>query len=279
MYYLFDTVNFSLMWTGPPSRSQAFPFSIVGAPLAGADRNNLIFVNESTETMHTGNATYTYDISTITVYDNTSLEESWNSGAMRGVWWIRCIWDFDNDSNIEVLFSVMAIGSMVSHSVAIIEFPRGTEWPEGIDTGPPSVRIKAPVSGSGIHTDINITGDAQDDLVVDAVAVRIDNGSWLDAVRIYPERNTSCNWSLFWNTSGLENGSHIISVRAFDGEAWSQPVSVNVNFMSPVTEPPDGNQTRYVPTTSISDFPLPLCASAAGLAIIIAAVIMLARRK
>ena len=274
--YLYEMVNFSLIWTSPPSRSGGFPFGIFGAPLVGPDRNELLFVNYSSQTIHTEQSTNTYSVSTITIYDNTTLEQLWTSDILPGSWWIRTIWDFDNDSNMEVLFTSEDYRATPSGSVAILEFPRDRQWPVGIDSGPPSVRIKNPANGSRIQLNVNITGDAQDDRLVDAVMVRIDNGSWLDAVKRYPGRNDSCNWTFFWNISGLGNGTHTIYARSFDGLSWSPTVSVNVTILLVIPEPPGGNGTGR-PSESSGDEFWPLCLAGAVMILVLAALVLRTR--
>lgn len=86
----------------------------------------------------------------------------------------------------------------------------------------PSIIITSPSNEDDIGGLITIQGTADDfDGYVQKVEVRIDDGSWLTATGT----NT---WNYEWDTRTVINGFHTIYARSFDGESYSDTVSVNV---------------------------------------------------
>ena len=70
--------------------------------------------------------------------------------------------------------------------------------------------------------------------------IRINNGNWVTATG-------TTSWSYEWNTTTVENGQHTIYARAYDGEDYSNIVSINVNVFNnhkpfvEITEPENGS--------------------------------------
>ncbi|HTL18241.1 MAG TPA: alpha-amylase family glycosyl hydrolase, partial [Patescibacteria group bacterium] len=94
------------------------------------------------------------------------------------------------------------------------------------DLIPPTVAIQSPTNGSFVSGVAAISGTAADNLSVQKVEVRLDNGAWLQA-----SGTTAWNYNL--NTSNFLNGSHSISARATDGVGnFSLTNSVSVRFLN-----------------------------------------------
>ncbi|MCJ7572511.1 MAG: Ig-like domain-containing protein [Candidatus Thermoplasmatota archaeon] len=87
----------------------------------------------------------------------------------------------------------------------------------------PSVTITVPVDGSSVYGLVSIQGTAVDnDGVVQKVEVKIDDGSWMSATG-------TTNWNYNWDTTNVVNGYHVIHARSYDGESYSNEVSIGVN--------------------------------------------------
>jgi len=86
----------------------------------------------------------------------------------------------------------------------------------------PSVTITSPIDGSSVYGLVSIKGTAVDnDGVVQKVEVKIDDGSWMSATG-------TTNWNYNWDTTNVVNGYHVIHARSYDGESYSDEVSIGV---------------------------------------------------
>lgn len=78
------------------------------------------------------------------------------------------------------------------------------------DTTAPAVSVTAPAAGSAVSGTVSVSGSAADSgSSVARVEVRVDSGPWTSA-----SGTTSWTWS--WATSGLLDGTHILTARATD---------------------------------------------------------------
>jgi cyclomaltodextrin glucanotransferase len=90
----------------------------------------------------------------------------------------------------------------------------------------PTVAIQSPANGSSVGGLLAISGTAADNLSVQKVEIRFDNGAWLQA-------NGTTTWNYSLNTSNFLNGSRTISARATDtGGNLSLTNSVSVRFLN-----------------------------------------------
>lgn len=85
----------------------------------------------------------------------------------------------------------------------------------------PSVSIVTPADGIVIKTIITVSGRASDDDQVEGITFRIDEGEWMQA-------NGTSVWSFELDPRNLRKGQHTVDVVAFDGNNYSDPVSLNV---------------------------------------------------
>ena len=116
---------------------------------------------------------------------------------------------------------------------------------------PPACSISAPAQGTTVSGTVTVQGTASDqDGNVLLVEVRIDGGEWRGVYGTGP-------WSFRWNTKFLSNGEHTIDARAYDGNDFSQIVSVTVSVDNPAEAGPVSVQSN-----------------AAGIAAIVALVIL-----
>ncbi|UYP47384.1 hypothetical protein NEF87_003669 [Candidatus Lokiarchaeum ossiferum] len=92
------------------------------------------------------------------------------------------------------------------------------------DTTAPSVAITAPLNGVSVQNTITISATASDsESGMDKVQCKLDSGSWTD--------DTSSPYSWTWDTTQSTDGSHTITVRAYDvaGNYVEDSVTVVVN--------------------------------------------------
>lgn len=107
----------------------------------------------------------------------------------------------------------------------------------GGDTTPPAASISSPTAGSGVSGSIDVTGTATDNVGV--VEIQL----WVDGVLTATATSGASPFSIGWNTAAAVNGSHSLTVKAYDaaGNAGTSPaVSVTVNnvVIPPSTVPP-----------------------------------------
>jgi GH25 family lysozyme M1 (1,4-beta-N-acetylmuramidase) len=102
----------------------------------------------------------------------------------------------------------------------------------------PRVMITSPVDGALVAGQITILGEAHDpngDETIEYVFVQIDSGGWVE-----PDGKNF--WSLLWNTSRVDDGSHLISAVAIDNRGLQSPVdyvTVTVNNEEEPEKPSD----------------------------------------
>jgi predicted secreted protein len=109
----------------------------------------------------------------------------------------------------------------------------------GGDTTAPTATITSPAAGATVSGTISIQANASDNVGVTRVDFLVD-GAVLSS-------DTTSPYSASWNTTGAANGTHALTVRAFDAannQKTSAAVSVTVN-----------NGTTTAPTLTLSGVP------------------------
>lgn len=104
-----------------------------------------------------------------------------------------------------------------------LKFKTGTNT--FLDTIPPSVSITTPTNDSVTVGNLSVMGTAADNIAVQKVEVRLDNGPWQPA-----SGTTAWNYSL--NTSNFLNGPHTLVVRATDTANLSSTNLVSLRFFN-----------------------------------------------
>jgi hypothetical protein len=97
---------------------------------------------------------------------------------------------------------------------------------------PPSVNILAPGDNAVVNRSLYLAGKATAAPGAPAIAgveVKVDGGAWA-AGQYFPDNGT---WAFLLDTSGYRNGFHRLSVRAWDGLAYSSEASLNLTFANP----------------------------------------------
>lgn len=94
----------------------------------------------------------------------------------------------------------------------------------GVEGQLPSVEITSPQEGATVDGTVMVQGNASDadgNETLQQVEVRIDDGAWHTA-----DGNTS--WTYSWDTATVQDGSHTIEARSYDGGNYSDVAQVNV---------------------------------------------------
>jgi len=94
------------------------------------------------------------------------------------------------------------------------------------DTMPPAINLATPTNAAIIAGNLLISGTATDNLTVQTVEIRLDNGPWVTATGT----NT---WSYNLNSSNFLNGPHLVAARATDTSGnVSATNTVSVRFFN-----------------------------------------------
>lgn len=96
----------------------------------------------------------------------------------------------------------------------------------------PVCTVISPLIGATVSGLVAVSGSASDtESEVQRVEIRIDNSSW--------EIVTGTkSWAHIWDSATVSNGLHVIVVRSFDGENYSQETTVQVMVDNQETEKP-----------------------------------------
>ncbi len=99
------------------------------------------------------------------------------------------------------------------------------------DTTPPTVAIGAPSSGATVAGTVSVQGTAADNVGVTKIELDVDGAAVATAA--------SSPFSFSWNSASASNGSHSITVKAYDAanNAGSASVTVNVSNALDTTAP------------------------------------------
>src|ERR1035437_6542608 len=77
------------------------------------------------------------------------------------------------------------------------------------DSTPPTIALATPTNAAIVAGNLMISGTATDNIAVQTVEVRLDNGPWTTAAG-------TTAWSYSLNSSNFLNGSHVVAARATD---------------------------------------------------------------
>lgn len=107
----------------------------------------------------------------------------------------------------------------------------------GRDTTPPTASIASPTAGVTVSGTVVVTGTATDNVGV--VEIQL----WVDGALYTTASSAASPFSISWNTATAVNGSHSLTVKAYDAAGnvgTSSAVSVTVNnvVIPPSTQPP-----------------------------------------
>ncbi len=93
------------------------------------------------------------------------------------------------------------------------------------DSTPPTIAISLPASNSLVSGTMIVSGTAGDNIGVQLVEARLDNGAWSTA-------GGTTSWNFALNTSNFLNGLHLLSARATDAAGNRATNSITVRFFN-----------------------------------------------
>ena len=79
---------------------------------------------------------------------------------------------------------------------------------------PPTVSVTGHTAGQKYKGKVELTGKATDDLGLQKIEVRVDNGTWMQA-------QGTTDWTYIVPTGDLKAGTHDLEVRSYDGTHYS----------------------------------------------------------
>ena len=106
----------------------------------------------------------------------------------------------------------------------------GNNCTNSADAVAPTVRITAPASGASVKDTVAVTATATDNIAVTKVEVLVDN-----AVK---STLTAAPYTYQLNTASLSNGSHTVSVKAYDAAGNVSAVSTSITVSNGDTTAP-----------------------------------------
>jgi hypothetical protein len=114
-----------------------------------------------------------------------------------------------------------------------------------LDDPSPTVIITSPKQGEDVSGFVTIGGYTHSGGSVEYVEIKIDDGAWTKSSGPYIDI-IPLGWSHNWSTADVEDGNHTISVRSYNGEYYSDAVSITVRVSNnhppsvSITSPEDG---------------------------------------
>jgi len=156
-----------------------------------------------------------------------------------------------NGQTIQVVFKAVN-GSISATTFRIDDVSLMVTTPgSGSDTTPPTALITAPANGATVSNFTTITASASDNVGVVKMELYIDG--------VLTTSNTNAtSLSFSWNTNSVANGSHSLSVKAYDaanniGTSATVPVTVsNTTSQQLLGDPGFENGTNAAPWTASS---------------------------
>ncbi len=150
----------------------------------------------------------------------------WDNGAMGNYWSefdnpTEGAWDNNSDGIVDSCYFIPYIDNQDC-------FPLMDPWTP-LENQKPLVNISSPSMNSTITNTITIKGTAQDiDGDILSVEISIDGHTWLTAMG-------TRSWSYKWDTTTVNNGNYIISVRSYDGIYYSYVQKIHLTVKNTFT--------------------------------------------
>ncbi len=102
----------------------------------------------------------------------------------------------------------------------------------------PTIQINSPLDNGIVEGDVVITGSADDeDGTIETIEISIDNTSWVLV-------QGTTYWIFEWDSEAVENGQHVIKVRAYDGEDHSEEFIITLIVEN---KDDDGDDDEVIP--------------------------------
>jgi hypothetical protein len=172
------------------------------------------------------------DDDTVIVRYAISMPDGWQDTAQEGNTW-SFSWDTTTLTNGQ--YSVFVEADDGEHTTRIFaQYFVDNAPPEN---QPPQVDLDSPDPGraSGLVSLRGLASDPDGDPIT-KVEVRFDAGLWQPATGTHI-------WSYLWDTKETPNGPVTVTVRAYDGEDWSEYMTYEFQVANEDTDTTDGGDT------------------------------------
>ncbi len=181
------------------------PTVYITSPLSGATVLGIVSV--------LGTASDNVGVSKVELYVDGALYASGTASAFSFSWSTTAA---ANGSHTLTVKAYDAVGNVGSAALSVTV--------NNADTTPPTARIGSPLSGATVSgTAVAVSGTASDNVGVTKVELYADGALYAST--------TASAFSFSWNSTTKANGSHTLTVKAYDAanNTGSASVSVNVN--------------------------------------------------
>jgi hypothetical protein len=199
------------------NRVNTKPSCTISSPIAGEEIKGLCKIEGTAHDPDEGDAITKVEVK----FTNGSWHSGWLTATGTNFWYYE--WDTTEVSNGEYTIQARAFdGEEYSEQVSmnvIVNNNRNTR---------PVCTISSPKHGAVVEGLCLIEGtafDPDEGDVIEIVDVKISNLSWSSGWQVAEGTET---WSYEWDTKEVANGEYIISARAFDGELYSDEISISV---------------------------------------------------
>ncbi|MCJ2540967.1 MAG: Ig-like domain-containing protein, partial [Candidatus Thermoplasmatota archaeon] len=162
----------------------------------------------------------------VTVRYAISMPDNWEDATLAGIAWI---FEWDTTALTNGQYSVFVEADDGEHTTRIfVQYFIDNAPPEN---QPPVVSLDSPEPGK-VKGTVSLKGLASDPDgdPITKVEVRFDSGLW------QPVTGTSI-WTYQWGTLDAPNGPVVVTLRAFDGEDWSEYMTYDFEVANEDTEP------------------------------------------
>ena len=210
--------------TPTPAADTKPPTVAITSPSSGATVSKTVGVNVSAnDNVGVTMTKYLVDGGIVGGFSPPSMNLSWDSATVSNSSHVISVVAYDaagNSSQSTVQVNVANPTSSPSATPPPTSTPTPTPTPVG-DTKPPTVAITSPSSGATVSKTVGVNVSASDNVGVTMTKYLVDGGIVGDFSP--PSTNLS------WDSTTVSNGSHMISVVAYDAAGNSSQSTVQVN--------------------------------------------------
>ncbi len=135
--------------------------------------------------------------------------------------------DTDVENNVTYFYFITAVNGK-GDGPSSYEVNATPSPPPVVVNQPPTCALTTAIPGKPISGIFDINGTALDnDGTVELVQIKIgEDGDWIDV-------NGTTNWDYKLDTTKLSNGKHTIYIRSYDGENYSEEISMDIKVDNP----------------------------------------------
>ncbi|MCK4444680.1 MAG: right-handed parallel beta-helix repeat-containing protein [Thermoplasmata archaeon] len=181
----------------------------------------------STDTLFTFDASSSHDPED--AIEDLEIRWDWNNDGTWDTSWSTdktALHQYAQPGDYSVSLEVRDTGGLIDNHTKTISVS------QTVDDSPPDCWITTPNTGEELSGISTVSGGAWDDIEVQRVEIRIDEGSWVQVTG-------TTLWDYSWDTTTVPNGEHTIYARAYDGNHYSEEANVTGIVINPTPEADD----------------------------------------